>query len=50
MFRPLVVDQGALVGVRPVAEGLLWLKGSPSARLERDVARAVARVEQRLSR
>ena len=50
MFRPLVVDRGALVGVRPVAEGLLWLKGSPSARLERDVARAVARVEQRLSR
>ena len=51
MFRPLLVDRGRLVGVRPVGEGVLWLGGSaPSARVERDTARAVAAVEKRLAR
>ena len=51
MFRPLLVDRGRLVGVRPVGEGVLWLGGiAPSARVERDTARAVAAVEKRLAR
>lgn len=50
MFRPLLVDRGRVVGVRPVGEGLLWLGGTaPSARAERDVARAVRTVEKRLA-
>ena len=50
MFRPLLVDRGRVVGVRPVGEGLLWLGGTaPSARVERDVTRAVAAVEKRLA-
>ena len=50
MFRPLLVDRGRVVGVRPVGEGLLWLGGTaPSARAERDAARAVAAVERRLA-
>ena len=51
MFRPLLVDRGRLVGVRPVGEGVLWLDGAaPSARVERDITRAVAAVEKRLAR
>ena len=50
MFRPLLVDRGRVVGVRPVGEGLLWLGGTaPSARVERDATRAVAAVEKRLA-
>lgn len=50
MFRPLLVDRGRVVGVRPVGEGLLWLGGTaPSARAERDATRAVAAVEKRLA-
>lgn len=50
MFRPILVDRGRLVAVRPVGEGLLWKGGAaPSARVERDVNRAVARMEQRLA-
>ena len=38
------------MGVRPVGEGLLWLGGTaPSARAERDVARAVRTIEKRLT-
>ena len=51
MFRPLLVDRGQVVAVRPVGEGLLWKGGAaPSARVERDVNRAVTRLEQRLAR
>ena len=51
MFRPILVDRGRLVAVRPVGEGLLWKGGAaPSARVERDVNRAVSRMEQRLQR
>ena len=50
MFRPILVDRGRLVAVRPVGEGLLWKGGAaPSARVERDVNRAVTRMEQRLA-
>lgn len=50
MFRPILVDRGRLVAVRPVGEGLLWKGGAaPSARVERDVNRAVARMQQRLA-
>ncbi len=50
MFRPLLVDRGRLVAVRPAGEGLLWLDGqAPSARLERDVERVVAHVQRRLA-
>jgi len=45
------VDRGEVVAVRPVGEGLLWKGGTaPSARVERDVNRAIARLEQRLAR
>ncbi|RAX23180.1 MULTISPECIES: DNA glycosylase AlkZ-like family protein [unclassified Actinomyces] len=51
MFRPLLVDRGRVVAVRPVGEGLLWADGARrSARLEQSVERAVRRVERRLSR
>jgi len=50
MFRPILVDRGRLVAVRPVGEGLLWKGGvAPSARVERDVNRAVSRMERRLA-
>ncbi len=50
MFRPILVDRGQVVAVRPVGEGLLWKGGAaPSARVERDVNRAVARMERRLA-
>ena len=50
MFRPLLVDRGSLVAVRPVGEGLLWKGGAaPSARVECDVTRAVSRMELRLA-
>ncbi|MBF0697629.1 DNA glycosylase AlkZ-like family protein [Actinomyces bowdenii] len=49
MFRPLVVDRGRLVAVRP-SQGLIWLAQERPARLERDTARAVTRIEQRLAR
>ena len=49
MFRPILVDRGQIVAVRPVGEGLLWKGGAaPSARVERDVNRAVTRMEYRL--
>ena len=51
MFRPLLVDRGRVVAVRPVGEGLLWADGARrSARLEQSVERAVRRIERRLSR
>lgn len=51
MFRPLLVDRGRVVAVRPLGEGLLWKGGAaPSARVERDVNRAVTRMERRLAR
>ena len=51
MFRPILVDRGRVVAVRPVGEGLLWKGGvAPSARVERDVNRAVTRMERRLAR
>ena len=50
MFRPILVDRGRLVAVRPVGEGLLWKgEAAPSARMARDVNRAVSRMEQRLA-
>ena len=50
MFRPILLDRGRLVAVRPVSDGLLWKGGeAPSARVERDVNRAVSRMEQRLA-
>ncbi|WP_338063820.1 DNA glycosylase AlkZ-like family protein [Actinomyces ruminis] len=49
MFRPLLVDRGRVVAVRPVGEGLLWADDARrSARLETAVDRAVRRVERRL--
>lgn len=51
MFRPLLVDRGRVVAVRPVGEGLLWADGvRRSARLETAVERAVRRVKRRLIR
>ncbi|MBW3068784.1 winged helix DNA-binding domain-containing protein [Actinomyces sp. 594] len=51
MFRPLLVDRGRVVAVRPVGEGLLWADGARrSARLDAAVDRVVRRVERRLSR
>ncbi|MBE6482554.1 MAG: winged helix DNA-binding domain-containing protein [Actinomyces ruminicola] len=51
MFRPLLVDRGRLVAVRPVGQGLLWAdEARRSARLEAAVERAVRRVERRLRR
>ena len=50
MFRPLLVDRGRVVAVRPVGAGLLWADDARrSARLERDVERAVRRIERRLA-
>ena len=50
MFRPILVDRGRLVAVRPVGEGLLWKgEAAPSARVECDVTRAVSRMELRLA-
>lgn len=49
MFRPLLVDRGRLVAVRPVAEGLLW-GVKASARLARDVERAIRLQEERIAR
>lgn len=50
MFRPLLVDRGRVVAVRPVAQGLLWHSSvRRSARLESDVERAVGRMEKRLA-
>lgn len=49
MFRPLLVDGGRVVAVRPVGEGLIWAESARrSARLETDVARAVRAMERRL--
>ena len=51
MFRPLLVDRGRVVAVRPAGAGLLWADDARrSARLERDVERAVRDVERRLAR
>lgn len=51
MFRPLLVDRGRVVAVRPVGAGLIWASGvRRSARLERDVERAVRGIEERLAR
>lgn len=50
MFRPLLVDRGRVVAVRPVGQGLTWAQDARrSARLERAVERAVGRMEARLS-
>lgn len=49
MFRPIVMDRGRLVAVNPVKEGLLWKKGEPSKRLERDVNWALASVGKALA-
>ena len=50
MFRPLLVDRGRVVAVRPAGAGLLWADDARrSARLERDVERAVRDVERRLA-
>ena len=50
MFRPLLVDRGRVVAVRPVGEGLLWADDARrSARLEADVARAVRGIARRLA-
>ena len=50
MFRPLLVDRGRVVAVRPAGAGLLWADDARrSARLERDVERAVRRIERRLA-
>lgn len=49
MFRPLLVDGGALVAVRPASGELLWdERVRRSARLERDVHRSIRRMERRL--
>lgn len=48
MFRPIVVDAGRLVAVRPVKEGLIFLKGAPSAALRGRVERAVSATLSRL--
>ncbi|CAM2802775.1 DNA glycosylase AlkZ-like family protein [Actinomyces slackii] len=51
MFRPILVDRGRVVAVRPVGAGLIWADSARrSARLERDVERAVRAVEERLAR
>nr|WP_300337503.1 crosslink repair DNA glycosylase YcaQ family protein [Actinomyces sp.] len=49
MFRPLLVDRGRVVAVRPAGQALVWAQGARrSARLERDVERAVGRMASRL--
>lgn len=49
MFLPFLVDRGRLVAVRSTGRGLEWAPGvRRSARLERDVERVVARMEERL--
>ena len=51
MFRPLLVDRGRVVAVRPTGEGLIWAQSARrSARLENDVERAVRRMDKRLGR
>ena len=50
MFRPLLVDRGRVVAVRSAGAGLLWADDARrSARLERDVERAVRDMERRLA-
>lgn len=50
MFRPLLVDRGRVVAVRPVGQGLLWADDARrSRRLERDVDRVVHAMERRLA-
>ncbi|VEG27328.1 DNA glycosylase AlkZ-like family protein [Actinomyces howellii] len=50
MFRPLLVDRGRVVAVRPVGHGLLWADDARrSAPLEGEVERAVRAVERRLA-
>lgn len=50
MFRPLLVDRGRVVAVRPAGAGLLWADDARrSARLERDVERAVRDMKRRLA-
>ncbi len=49
MFRPLLVDRGRVVAVRPAGDALSWAGDARrSARLERDVERAVGRMSARL--
>lgn len=51
MFRPILVDRGRVVAVRPVGAGLIWAPGTRrSARLDKDVDRAVRGIEERLGR
>lgn len=49
MFRPLLVDRGRVVAVNPKNIGLQWQK-QPTKRLERDVTRAITRIQSRLAR
>lgn len=50
MFRPLLVDRGRVVAVRPVGQGLLWAEDARrSARLDAAVDRAVRGIERRLA-
>lgn len=49
MFRPIVVDGGRVVAVRPAPRGLVYLSERPSASLRRRVEREVARILARLS-
>ena len=50
IFRPLLVDRGRVVAVRPVGQGLIWERSvRRSARLEADVDRAVRRMDARMA-
>lgn len=50
MFRPILVERGRLVAVRPVKEGLIYAgSGAPSAALSRRAARSVEAVLARLA-
>ncbi len=50
MFRPILVDRGRVVAVRPVGQGLIWAEGARrSGRLEAGVERAIDRMEVRLA-
>lgn len=48
MFRPLVIDAGRVVGVRPAGQEVLWV-GAPSARVATGTARAIRAIERRLA-
>ncbi len=49
MFRPLLIDRGRVVAVRPPSAGLIWMPGQPaSKRLAGAVDREIRRMEARL--